>query len=87
MAHQSGFATRGTASFPLALASEGEEVQIVFIRSGRKREERLLSMGIMVEKVVTVMHSQPSGGKVILSGESRYALSSGMAQSITVVRV
>ncbi len=83
--HHGGAAT--ARSFPLALASEGEEVQIVFVRGGRKREERLMSMGLKIDDIVTVQITRPGGGKVILHRETRYAVDGGMAQRIFVVKV
>ncbi len=74
-------------SFPLALASEGETVKIVFVRGGRKKEERLMSMGLKVGDTVQVQITNPGGGKVVQVGETRYALDRGISQSITVVKI
>ncbi len=74
-------------SFPLAIASEGDVLKIVFVRGGRKREERLLSMGLKVDDVITVKLSRPGGGKIVLLNDTRYALGAGMAHYISVVKV
>ncbi len=73
-------------TFPLTLAAEGEKVQIVFVRGGSKREERLMSMGLKVNDIITVQLSRPGGGKVVLAGESRFAIDSAMAQRIFIAK-
>ncbi len=77
----------GYGSFPLALAAEGERVKIVFVRGGRKKEERLLAMGLKIGDTVEVQITNPRGGKVVQAGETRYALDRGASQSVTVVKV
>lgn len=79
--------TQGYGSFPLSLASEGEQVQIVFVRGGRKKEERLLSMGLKVNDTILVQLSRSGGGKVLLAGEARFAIDGAMAHRISVVKV
>ncbi len=74
-------------SFPLALAAEGEIVKIVFVRGGRKKEERLMSMGLKVGDTIKIQISNPGGGKVVQSGETRYALNRSVSQSVTVVKI
>lgn len=44
-----------TPSFPLAMAGEGERVQIVLFRSGTMMQERLLSMGINLHDEILVI--------------------------------
>ncbi len=73
-------------SFPLILASEGETVKIVFVRGGRKKEERLMSMGLKVGDTIKIQISNPGGGKVVQAGETRYALNRSVSQSVTVVK-
>ncbi len=87
MDSQLGSGHVGYGSFPLALASEGETVKIVFVRGGRKKEERLLSMGLKIGDIVDVQITNPGGGKVVQVGETRYALDRGVSQSVTVVKV
>jgi len=73
-------------SFPLALAGEGEQVKIVWIRGGRILQERLLSMGIHIGDELVVMQRQPGGALLIERSGSRYALGGGMAHKINVIR-
>jgi len=73
------------ASFPLALAQEGEQVRILLLRGGKGLEMRLTSLGLNMGSELTV--SQREGGNlVVLRGETRLALGAGMAQKIMVVR-
>jgi len=89
MSHQycplrSGDAT--TSSFPLALAGEGERVQIVRFRSGTAMQERLLSMGINLHDEILVLQKQNGGATLIEKSGTRYALGGGMAHKINVIR-
>lgn len=74
------------ASFPLSLTDEGERVRIVMLRKGRKLHERLGSMGLHIEDVITVIKKQPGGGTIIEKAGSRYALGGGMSLKINVIR-
>ena len=74
-------------SFPLAMAGEGETVRIVFIRGGRKIQERLLSMGINIDDEIEVVQRQEKGAVLISKEGNRYALGGGMAQKIQVIKV
>lgn len=78
---------RSVQTFPLSLAAEGEQVRIVLIRGGCRRAERLLSMGVKVDEIVTVVNCQGNGGKVIDSRSGRFAMGGGIAHSISVTRV
>ncbi len=82
-----GAVERSTQTFPLSLAAEGERVRIVLIRGGCRRVERLLSMGVKVDEIVTVVNCQGNGGTVIDSRSGRIAMGGGIAQSIAVTRV
>ncbi len=85
MFEQRGSRSVGYGSFPLAQASEGETVRIAFVRGGRKKEERLMAMGLKIGDSVQVQLSKPDGGKVVRAGGTRYALDKGVSQSIIVV--
>ena len=73
-------------AFPLAMAAPGERVRIVFVRSGANLQERLLSMGLNIDDVITVEHSQGRGAVVVSKDKNRYGLGGGMAQKIFVER-
>lgn len=73
-------------SFPISMASPGEKVKIVAIRSGSDLQERLLSMGINVDDVVKVEQLQGRGAVVISKDEQKYGLGGGMAQKIFVIK-
>ena len=74
------------ASFPLSLTDEGEKVRIVMVRKGRRLQERLGSMGLHIEDVITVIKKQPGGGTIIEKAGSRFALGGGMSLKINVIR-
>jgi ferrous iron transport protein A len=73
-------------SFPLALAGEGERVQIVRFCSGTAMQERLLSMGINLHDEILVIQKQNGGATLIEKSGARYALGGGMAHKINVIR-
>lgn len=75
-----------TPSFPLAMAGEGELVQIVLFRSGTMMQERLLSMGINLHDEILVIQKQNGGATLIEKSGTRYALGGGMAHKINVIR-
>ncbi|HBT97641.1 MAG TPA: ferrous iron transport protein A [Desulfobulbaceae bacterium] len=77
---------RNTASFPLALAGEGEKVRIVHVKNSRMLQERLLSMGLHLEDEIQVVQRQFGGAVLIEKTGSRYAMGGGMAHKISVVR-
>lgn len=74
----------GFRGFPLALASEGERVRIVFVKGGWSLKERLVAMGIKVDDVVEVVHRHPRGAVIISRNGTSYGLGGGMAQKIMV---
>lgn len=73
-------------SFPLALASPGEQVQVVLIRGGANLKERLLSMGIQVDDVIEVLQPGKKGAVLVGKDENRFMLGGGMAQKIYVTK-
>ncbi len=73
-----------TPPFPLAMAQEGEQVQIFLLRAGKGLEMRLTSLGLNTGSELTILHRQ-GGQLVVLRGETRLALGAGMAQKIMVI--
>ena len=74
------------ASFPLALAGEGEKVRIVFFRGGGTMRERLLGMGICQDDEIVIVAKHEGGAVLIARGGNRIALGGGMAHKINVIR-
>lgn len=75
------------ASFPLALAGEGEKVKIVFFREdGGAMRERLLGMGICQDDEIVIVQKHEGGAVLVARGGSRIALGGGMAHKINVTR-
>ncbi len=74
------------AMFPLSMAKPGERVRIVMVRAGASVQERLLSMGLNVDDMVLVAHSQHRGSVVISRCGQKYGLGGGMAQKIFVMK-
>jgi ferrous iron transport protein A len=76
-----------THAFPLGMAGEGEKVKIVSITGGKNLAKRLLTLGLVEDTQVQLLHKQSGNGIVIVCGETRLALGLGMAQKIMVVPV
>ncbi len=74
------------ASFPIAFAQEGERVKIIMVRGGGQLKERLLSMGLHLEDIITVVRKQSGGATIIEKSGCRYALGGGMSHKINVIR-
>ena len=75
------------ASFPLALAGEGEKVRIVFVReNGGALRERLFGMGICQDDEIVIVAKHEGGAVLISRDGSRIALGGGMAHKINVTR-
>ena len=74
----------GGGMFPLALAGEGEQVEVVAVRKCKKVHERLLSMGIGIGDALDVIKCQGQGAVLVAKGRNRYALGGGMARKIYV---
>ena len=71
------------ASFPLALAQEGEKVR--FISAHGKLREKLASMSLGMGDEVEIVSNQGHGHILIMKQENRFALGGGMAHKIEVV--
>ncbi|WP_448871252.1 FeoA family protein [Desulfobulbus propionicus] len=83
----SGVQYSQSQGFPLSLAGEGERVQVLLFPQGSKIQERLMSMGISLHDVVTVVQKQHGGALMIEKDGTRYALGGGMAHKILVVKL
>jgi ferrous iron transport protein A len=77
--------TDSKAPFPLAMAQEGDQVKVFLLRGGKGLEMRLTSLGLNVGSELTVSQRQ-GGNLVVIRGETRLALGTGMAHKIMVVR-
>jgi ferrous iron transport protein A len=71
---------------PLTAANENTPVRVVAVRGGAGFARRLAEMGIAVGCEITVWHRQRSG-LVVMRGETRFALGSGMAHRILVCTI
>lgn len=68
-------------SFPLAMASIGEKLQIVKLKGSEGTVRRLIGMGLVPSIEVQIISN--SGGSVIVAmGDNRIGLGAGMAQKI-----
>lgn len=75
-----------TITFPLALATCGEKVQIVSVMGGRGMDRKLADLGLYAGETVTVLSS--GGGPLLLArGDARLAIGSAMSFRILVSRV
>lgn len=72
-------------AFPLTMASEGDRVQIFLLCGGDGLAMRLTTLGLNLGSELTVSQRQ-GGGLVVIRGETRLALGTGMAQKILVTR-
>ncbi|MBT3322924.1 MAG: ferrous iron transport protein A [Anaerolineae bacterium] len=74
-----------TSSFPLAMVSIGEEVQLESIRGGEKLVHRLTALGLTPGVSFSIV--QDAGGPLLLSVlDSRIAVGRGMAQKVMVTK-
>ena len=71
--------------FPLTMAGENEQVKIVLFRGSKTVEKRLTSLGLNVGGELRIVQRE-GGNLVVIRGETRLALGSGMAQKIFVTR-
>ena len=76
---------RAARPFPLAMATEGDEVRIVGLRGGRGLDKRLTGIGLNVDSVLRIIQRRPGGALIVARGETRVALGGGMSQKIMVV--
>ncbi len=68
---------------PLVMAGEGFQTRVLGIRAGRGLTKRLLAMGFTQGTKVKVVKNT-RGQLIVQMGDSRYALSRGIAQKIYV---
>lgn len=76
-----------THAFPLAMANEGELVKIVGVTGGKKLAKRLITMGMIENTELQILQRQQGTGLVVLCGETRLALGTGIAHKIMVMLV
>lgn len=74
-----------TRPLPLAMVSQGALVRIVALRAGRGLDRRLTEMGLNIGSELKIQQRQPGGALVVLRGETRLALGTGMAHKIMVI--
>jgi len=70
-------------TMPLSFLSPGTSATVAGIRATGGLLRRLMAMGICLESRVTVV-SADRGSLIVSVGESRYALSQGMAMKVIV---
>ena len=75
-----------TASFPISMAAQDAHVRIVALRGGAVMDRRMTEMGLYVGADLRVLQHQ-GGGVIVMRGESRFALGSGMAHRVMVTPV
>jgi ferrous iron transport protein A len=75
-----------TKSFPLAMASVGEKLQIVKINGGEGTVRRLIGMGFIPGIEIQVI-SNSGGSAIVAIGDNRIGLGAGMAQKILCVNL
>lgn len=73
-------------TFPLAMASEGDNVKVIDIRGGNNMQSRMAGMGIRQGDLLIVVQRHSHGSIVIARNETRYVLGGGMAQKISVIK-
>lgn len=71
-------------TLPLHLAANGERVKIVKVVASREVASRLADMGLVTGVCLEVVSNHPSGPFVVIVGETRLALGSGVPQQILV---
>lgn len=65
------------------MANEGEHLRVVALMGGMGLDRRMTEMGLNVGAEL-VVRSRQGGGVVVMRGETRFALGSGMAHKIMV---
>lgn len=71
-------------TLPLHLAANGERVRIVKVNASRETASRLADMGLIVGACLEVVSNHPTGPFVVIVGETRLALGTGVPQQILV---
>jgi len=72
-------------AFPLALASEGEEVRITSVRAGKGLTHKLAALGLPIGSQLRVHQRRPGGAMVVGRDNLRVALGAGMSYKVMVV--
>ena len=68
-------------SFPLAMAREGERLQIVKLKGSEGIVHRLISMGLVPGAQIQLINIV-SGSAIVAIGDNRIGLGMGMAQKV-----
>lgn len=68
------------------MANEDARVRIVALRGGSSTDRRMTEMGLHIGADLRVLQHQGSG-VIVMRGESRFALGSGMAHRVMVTPV
>lgn len=71
-------------AMPLAMAKEGEIVEVVGMRGGLGLERKLANMGLTPGVKIRVIHSQVAGPVLIELRGGRVGLGRGVAQKVLV---
>lgn len=72
-------------SFPLAMASQGEILQIIKLKGSEGTVRRLIGIGLVPGKIIQLIHIV-SGSVIVAIGDNRIGLGFGMAQKVMCVR-
>jgi ferrous iron transport protein A len=68
-------------SFPLAMASVGEQLEVVTLKGTEGTVHRLIGMGFVPEIEIQII-SISNGSLIVALGDSRIGLGAGMAQKV-----
>jgi ferrous iron transport protein A len=71
-------------SFPLAIAGQNEEVEIVACLPGQGAARKLADLGLPIGSRLKVLTRHPGGPMVVARDSVRIALGAGMAHRILV---
>lgn len=75
--------SRSEASLPLPMAGEGNHVRIVGFSGNQRNAHRLAELGMNPGVILTLLRD--NGGSLLVAlGDTRLALSYGMAQAVLV---
>lgn len=74
----------GLAGLPLALASPGEQVEVVAVAAKPEMRRRLCDLGVIAGKTLRVVQKTGASPMVIALGDTRFALDPSMARTVLV---
>ena len=73
------------SGYPLALASEGEQVTVSALSPGKRFGHRLMELGLAPGTELTVLKNDGQGPLLLAIRDTRLAIGAGMAHKITVI--